>query len=410
MKCKVISLVLGALLASGFSAAAYAETSEVYYAEAFEEADPAVTMSYDEETGMYVYSFDGESEFWASEMLDSSETVTAALWIATESPDVEIKITCEGEPYAYSPTTVLDTVGSYVIEVSRMPVYGEKSTITYNVEITSPDEVADNAVISNIQGRLEMQPDGDGFSYSFGAIGSIWTNVLDGETVSFPAKVLADDALYCSVIRDGAVYSLPQNGVINDDGAYSVTITAYLSDGSVETRYFSFNVYTRATNRLGIYHPPFGYTIQNVYFEGVEYPFEQSYCSFTDDGEYTVVYSNGADSREVVLTSDTTAPVLYFNGGSEIVFDEAVTVTADSPCTITVQKNGMAAGSGTVLNSTGIYRVTAVDEAGNATSARIEITAVSAINPMNIMLVFGVAIVAAIVYFIVQKNKRPVVR
>ncbi len=410
MKCKAISLILGALLASGLSAAAYAETAEVHYNEAVEEAEPAVTMSYDEETGMYVYSFDGESEFWTSEMLDGSGTVTAALWIATESPDIEIKITCEGEPYAYSPTMVLDTVGSYVIEVSRIPVDGEKSTVTYNVEITSPDEVADNAVISNIQGRLEMQPDDDGFSYSFGGVGRIWTNVLDGETVSFPAKVLADDELYCSVTRDGAVYSLPQNGVINEDGAYSVTITAFLSDGSTETRYFGFNVYTGATNRLGIYHPPFGYTIQNVYFEGGEYPFGQNYCSFADDGEYTVIYSNEADSRTVVLTRDTTAPVLYFNGGSEIVFDEAVSITADSPCTISVQKNGMSAGSGTVLNSTGVYRVTAVDEAGNTTSARIEITAVSAINPMDIMLVFGAVIVAAIVYFIVQKNKRPVVR
>lgn len=392
------------------TASAFAEGLDMLPSNTAAEAENELTAVFDEETKMYRYSFSEESEFWTSELLSAAGITVSAFWIATEAPDVTINITKNGEPFDLASAPVLSEMGSYVIEVTYSPAESDKRRLVYEVEVAPPEEAVSGQTAENIYGRLEATNDGDGYSYSFGDAGKVWTNVLDGETVSTPAKLLIDEYLYCTVKRDGAVYPLPQNGVINEDGAYSVSVTASHSDGTLETRVFAFNVYINATNRLGIYQPPFGYSIENVLLDGEEYPFTDNYCYFTDDGEYSVTYSNGVNVLTVLLIRDTTAPVLYFNGSSDIVFDTDVTVTADTPCTITVQKNGMPESSDTTLSGRGIYRVTAVDQAGNTTSIRIEINSASMAEPLAIAVISAGVIIAALIYYIVQKNKRPVVR
>ena len=102
--------------------------------------------------------------------------------------------------------------------------------------------------------------------------------------------------------------------------------------------------------------------------------------------------------------------MLYFNGTTDIVFSEKITVTTDTECTIRVTKNGQVLGSSNELLGAGIYRVTATDTAGNITSARVEIKAVSAINPLDIIIIVVALAVAALVFFFIQKNRRITVR
>lgn len=411
LKDKALALLLTAAVWAGSPATALAVSSEAATADsAVVSAAEELIAVFDEETGMYRYAFDDDSEFWTSELLDATGIVTSAFWAATEAADVEITVTKDGEPFDLDAEPVLSQTGSYVVEIAHAPADGERVVCVYDVEIMPPDEVVSGDTASSIVGRLEVTPDGDGYSYRFGEVGNVWTNVLDGETISEPAKLLIDDVLYCTVRRDGAMYPLPHNGVISEDGAYSATITASHADGTLETRYFTFNVYLNASNRLGIYHPPFGYVIESVSFEGSPYPFTKEYCRFRQDGEYSVTYTNGTDSLTVLLQRDTTPPVLYFNGGSDIIFDDDVTVTADSPCAITVQRNGMPEGTDTTLTESGIYRITAVDKAGNTTSARIEIVRASTAEPLAVALLTAGVVIAAVIYYIIQKNKRPVVR
>ncbi len=404
MKNKAVSLLLGFVLTLTMSVCADAETAEADGNATVQQA--AVSVAYNTQTGMYIHSFVDGCCFHASEELHGGDITTSALWLATESEDIEIRVTLDGVPFAYSPATVLDTEGEYTIQIYHR--HGGNESVTYIVRIVPPEDIAQEQPES-IQGRLELVPDGSGFSYSFGGTDSIYSNVLDGETISFPAKLTLSDGLYCTVIKDGEVYSLPQNGVISESGSYSMELTSYAVDSSVETRRFGFNICIGETNRLGVYHPPFGYSIVSVTLDDKEQPHGGDMYRFTGDGEYVIAYSNGDSERSVTLVRDTAAPVLYFNGGSGMVFDEVVVVTTDSPCTVTVEKNGMPI-DGTTLKGTGIYRVTAVDEAGNTASSRIEIQAVSAFNPMNFALIFGMAAIAAVVYFILIKCSKPVVR
>ncbi len=409
MKNKAAFLA-AAMLSLTLTATARAETAEAApMAEAApttEAAPTAVSMSYSTETGMYIYSFEDGCGFQASEELYGGEVTTSALWLATEDEDVEIRVTLDGMPFAYSPTTVLDTEGDYSIQIYHR--HADSESVSYAVKIAAPEDI-DLGQAVGTEGRLELTPDSEGFYYDFSGAGRMSSNVLDGETVGFPVRLTVPDDLYCTVTRDGAVYSLPKNGIITENGSYSLELTDYSADGSVETRFFGFTVYIGETGRLGVYHPPLGWSLVSVTRSGEPQQHSADMFRFTRDGEYLITYTDGEGERSVTLVRDTAPPVLYFNGGGSRIFDEAVAVTTDTPCTVTVEKNGMPV-SGTMLKGTGIYRVTAVDAAGNSTSARVEIQAVSAFNPMNFAVIFGGAAIAAIVYFIVQKNKKPVVR
>ena len=128
------------------------------------------------------------------------------------------------------------------------------------------------------------------------------------------------------------------------------------------------------------------------------------------EGNYFIEYTDGSISRGVFLSRDTVPPVLYFTGTSDIVFREQVIVSSDTDCTLRVTKNGQIVGNVSELHGSGIYRITATDKAGNITSVRLEIKSVSAINPLDIIIIFTALIAAAVVYFIIQKNRRITVR
>ena len=179
----------------------------------------------------------------------------------------------------------------------------------------------------------------------------------------------------------------------------------------MEKRFFSFNLFSGSTNRLGIFQPPYGFDLTSVEFNGESVPLEnKNFVLLNGEGEYFVEYRNGTTTRCVKLSRDTTPPVLYFNGTTDVVFSEKVVVTSDTECTFRVTKNGQTVGNVTELLGAGIYRITATDKAGNETSARVEIKAISAINPLDFIIIFGVIAVGGLVYFFIQKNRKMTVR
>lgn len=369
-----------------------------------------VTRSYDEENMMYLYTFPDGAVFYSSEVLSGSGNSAAVFLVGSEEEDVSILVN-GGEGFLDPQSEYLFSEnGSYEVTVSHALRNGSGSVqARFAVDIGEQPETAGQ---TEITGRVQLESiDGESFRHTFINGSELVTNVLDGETVGFMPKLTIPEALICSATRDGQVFAVPSSGLITEDGAYNMEFTCYDGDRGMERRTFSFNLFTKPTNRLGIYQPPYGYEISGVKHDGETVPaLSGNYTLLDCDGEYSLEYTNGDVTRMVRLTRDTTPPVLYFNGTTDIVFSEKITVTTDTECTIRVTKNGQVLGSSNELLGAGIYRVTATDTAGNITSARVEIKAVSAINPLDIIIIVIALAVAALVFFFIQKNRRITVR
>lgn len=356
---------------------------------------------YDSETGFYKYAVGADSEVWSSALLHSDGIEVQSFWIGSDSSDIAITITGGDGVVELDGAFVITEAGIYAVDISYSPESGESAGWRYVVTI-SPD--AESTAEPDVTGRLDTVADDGERCYTFGAIGSVRTDVLDGETVSFPVKLLADKSLTCTVTRDGSSYSLPADGIIAEDGAYDVKLTAVYADGSIETRFLSFSIYTGATNRVGIYTPPRGCVITGVTLDGESYPFTAESCRFTADGEYSVSYE-GEVSRMVTLIRDAVPPVLYFNGTNAVEFDEAVEITCDSDCEIVIKRNGVKLSSTNLIKSSGIYVITATDAAGNEATYRIVVALKQFDGLVLCAVIFAALAVAGAVCFAVTKKR-----
>ena len=368
-----------------------------------------VSRSYDEETMMYFYTFPDGASFYASESLTDGENSTSILLVGSEEDDISILVNSGGFLEQASEYFLTEN-GAYEVTVSHILRNGSGSVqarfgVTISEQSVTPEE-------KQITGRVVLESiDGENFRHTFINGTEFVTNVLDGETVNFIPKLSIPESVVCSMTRDGNVFSVPTSGLITEDGAYKMELSCLNDEGKMEKRFFSFNLFASSTNRLGIFQPPYGFELTSVKLNGESVPLEnKNFAVLNGEGEYFVEYKNGTTTRSVMLSRDTTPPVLYFNGTTDVVFSEKVVVTSDTECTFRVTKNGQILGSVTELLGAGIYRITATDKAGNTSSARVEIKAVSAINPLDFIIIFGVLLIGGLVYFFVQKNRKMTVR
>lgn len=369
-----------------------------------------VQSSYDEEKMIYYYAFPDGASFYSSQKLTDGDNNAEVFLVGTEEDDISILVYGGGKFLEQSAEYLLTENGAYEVTVSHSLREGGGS-VQARFSASVGEKTEDSEPVS-ISGRVELNPAGENsFSHKFLDGSELVTNVLDGETVSFFPKLSIPDDIICSMKRDGNIVSVPSSGLITDDGAYSLEFTCYNGENMIEKRFLSFSLFSATTNRLGIYQPPRGYELTSVSLNGGDIPVsDKNHILLNGEGQYEIRYTNGEVSRSVLLTRDTVPPVLYFNGTTDIVFSENVNITSDTPCTLSVLKNGQTLGNVNELMGTGVYRIVATDEAGNSTSIRIEIKAVSAINPLDIVIIVGVLAVAAGVYFFVQKNSRMKVR
>lgn len=369
-----------------------------------------VVRSYDEETMMFYYTFPDGASFYSSNALNDIENSTSILLIGTEEDDISILVNGSGGFAEKSNEYFLTENDNYEVTVSHKLRNGSGSVqARFAVEICEQSTVTEE---KTVVGRVELENiDGENFRHVFINGTELVTNVLDGETVSFIPKLSIPDDVVCTMTRDGKVFSIPASGLITEDGAYKIDFSCFDKTGKMEKRYFSFNLFINPTNRLGIYQPPKGFELKSVEHNGESVSFDnKSFTVLNGDGEFKLEYSSGSLSRSVRLVRDTTPPVLYFNGTTDIVFREKIIVTSDTECTYRVTKNGQIIGDKTELIGAGIYRITATDKAGNLTTARVEIKAVSAINPLDFVIIFGIIAVGGLVYFFIQRNRKITVR
>lgn len=409
MKCKLFALLMAALLLF-VPVSAYAETMESTGGVVITPTG-GTAMTYDSGSGMYTYYFGDGSGFTASADLSSGDAFTFVLMIFPNDDNVDIIITKNGELYDYDPDALISESGVYNVTVLHTHENGELETLNYSVTVQDPSEIAENMEKNTVTGRIQLTSDSGGYSCSFEGLGEVFCSVADGEFSAAAVRLTVDELLGCDITRNGESYAYPANGLFTEDGVYNAIISAVYEEGGMELRYLSFAVFTKPSAALGIYFPPYGYKLDGVLLDGEEYPFSEELCRFTRDGRYQISYNNGSEYKMTVLQRDTTPPVLYFNGGSELVFAEDVQVTTDGPCTLEIYKNGGDnIYESTTLRGNGIYRIIATDSAGNTTTARVEITAPSAINPMLFAGIGAVVLTGSLIYIIAEKKKGPVVR
>lgn len=408
MKCKLSALLMAALLLF-VPVSAYAETEEGTAITVTTPMD-GPDMTYDQGSGMYTYYFEDSSSFSASVDLSTGSAASYVLLLFSDDENVDIIVTRDGKPYPYDPDALIEETGTYAITVLHTLESGAIETLNYSVTIQDLSEIQEEMERNTVTGRIQLVPDSGGYSCSFEELGGVFCSVADGEFSAAPVKLTAHELLGCDITHNGESYAYPSNGLFTEDGFYNVTISAVHEEGGMELRDLSFAVFTEPSAALGIYFPPYGYKLDSVLLDGEEYPFDEELCRFTRDGSYQISYSNAEQNKMTVLRRDTTPPVLYFNGGSQLVFAEDVEVTTDGDCTVEIYKNGDNLYEDTILRGNGIYRVIATDAAGNTTTARIEITAPSAINPMLFAVIGAVVVVISLIYIIAEKKKGPVVR
>lgn len=405
MRAEFLTIALaGAVL---FGTSAYAESAE---SALLTEAYP-LSAELDEERQIYTYSFDDMASFSATSLL-STENTLPYLWIATEDSDVQIKITCGGEAYAYSPTSVINAEGQYSVTISHVLRGNEQPIeVTFSTDITETQDIiigGDGAEIPEpIQGRLELEYDSGGLYHDFIGGVRMESTVLDGETVSSAVTFRIPEDIIVSAVRDGAAYSFPSNGVVDEDGRYRLVLTCADENGGLEGRTMEFRICGESTNSLGIYQPPFGAELVSVTLGGEEIPHTGNFVNCEKDGRYVFTYDYKGTRRSAAVEVDTRAPILKFNGTDGVTFMEQVTVTSDTPCTYTIYKNGQPTDNTPVLTGTGVFRIYASDAAGNSSCYRVEIKAVSAINPMN-FVVIGLAAAAGCAAYFVWNRKRKI--
>lgn len=394
--------------------AAYAETSEIITENPLLTEEFPLTATLDEERQIYTYSFEDNASFAATSLL-SAENTLPYLWLATEDDDVQIKITRDGEAYAYSPTSVINAEGQYSVTVSHILRGNEEPVeVTFSADITETQDIltdsSGDTIPEPIVGRLELESDSGELYHEFLGGVRVESSVLDGETVSSAVKITVPDEMIVSATRDGENYTFPSNGIIDEDGRYKLIMTCTDKNGGVERRTMEFRICAEPTNSIGIFQPPYNTELVSATLDGEGLELPGNFVNCERDGRYEFTYQYGNLRRSVSVVVDTRAPVLKFNGTDDITFMEQVTVTSDTPCEYTIYKNGQPTDNSPVLTGTGIFRIYAEDAAGNKSSYRVEIKAVSAVNPMNFVVIGAVLAVGGAIYFVWNKNRRIRVR
>ncbi len=412
--------VLAAELFLAISASAVATSEGAEYAVGTEEISgynaSAITSYINSSTMMYDCYFSDGAAFSISCVPETDGETVYFLCIETDDPTISVDMWVNGSPIDYSLGTMITATGLYDVKITHTMSDGTPVLLEYSYNLVELGLFEDEENISDSVdvtiGRLTTEYIDGSFRYDFhDGISYVRTNILDGEITNHNVAFSISDDLYCSVMRNGEIYPLPANGILSEEGAYSMTFSSSGGAGGAEVRKLNFHICNTPVSDITVYYPPKGYNISGVKNDkGDLHGFSADSYLMEYDGEYTFSYTDGILSREVTIIRDTTSPVLYFNGTNDSSFDTAVTVTASEPCSITVSRNGLIYDNISVLGSAGFYQVTAVDTAGNETSMRIEITAASAIHPRTFAVIFGGAALTAVVFFIIMKKQRPVVR
>ena len=385
MRCKLFAVLASFAVSLSLSLSVSAESTEVEISDLYENDDAETTDNsgffYDSETQLYRYEFANGEKLFATAPL-SAENAVPYMWLSW-SENVEVIVLLNGNDAGFTKGNMLTESGNYSVYA-----VSEGETKQFEFAVLSGTTVTD----SRFEGKIT-----DGI---FSAEG-ISSNVLDGETITFPAEITADSDYICTVIRNGSAETMNGKLYFADDGAYNITFTDVTSGRICR---LSFVIMQKPSSKAELFTAPTGFEITTASLDGEKIPAAKTLV-LDRDGKYAITYSNGEITRTMSFTRDTRAPKLYFNGTQNITFGEPVVITADGEYKYEILKDGFAYDMyDNTLSASGIYRVTATDDAGNSVIRRVIIEAKSGIAPMGIIVSCAAVLAVIVGYFIYHKT------
>ena len=356
------------------------EISDLYENETYETLESS-GFFYDSETQLYRYEFENGEKLFATAPL-SAKNAVPYMWLSW-SENVEAVVLLNGEDVGFTNGDMLTESGNYSVYA-----VSDSETKQFNFAIQSGVTVTD----SRFEGKIT-----DGLFLADG----ITSNVLDGETITFPAEITADSDYICTVIKNGSAETMSGKLYFAEDGTYNITFTDVTSGRICR---LSFVIMQKTSSKAELFTAPKGFEITSASLDGEEIPKGETLV-LDRDGEYTITYSSGEITRTMSFTRDTKAPKLYFNGTQNITFGEPVKITADGDYRYEILKDGFVYDMyDNTLSASGIYRVNATDNAGNSVTRRVIIEAKSGIAPMGIIISCAAVLAIIVGYFIYHKT------
>ncbi len=389
MKCKIAAVIAAAAMCFLLTGNVFAEAeisdveilSDGETADSGEAASGGTDLVYNSETELYTFTFDNGETLYSTSPL-SADAGISYLWLSW-SENVEVILLLNGEDIGYTKGSILSESGSYTLYA-----ISDVQTVQFSFALESETAVTDGR-FSGVYENGRFSADG------------ITSNVLDGETIAFPAEISVDDNYICTVTHGEDTSTLSRNIYLSDEGDYSLVFTD-MTGGKIYR--LSFVIMQEPSGNIDIFTAPAGYEITSAAVDGEEIP-HGKVLLMDKDGEYAISYSNGTVNRTMTVSRDTKAPVLYFNGGRKLTFSDPVVITADGDYTYEILKDGFNyTMRDNTLSASGIYRINASDEAGNVATYRVVIEAKSGIAPAGIIISSAAVVIILAAYFIYHKT------
>ncbi|MBR6381410.1 MAG: hypothetical protein IKS07_07045 [Lachnospiraceae bacterium] len=294
----------------------------------------------------------------------------------------------------------LEDMTSYTGEIDAFTGEPAEVTTPYGTTtVESSRSAIANGIYYDKDTRMYIYPVGSGVS-------EISASVMDGMVCTGAVQIDVPEGVVMELYRNGSQVEFTGNNLVRETGEYTVVVG---DEGSTQSL-FSFTLVGEKTGLISGYTMPAGFRITDAMLNGEYAPWSRSYISLAEEGYYAITYE--CERTEVVynlnITIDHTAPELTFEGVEEDGRARgAVTVLgAEQTDQVTVYKDGSRI---TFLNNkltqSGRYEVVAVDDADNMST--YQFTIMIYVDSHGILFfLFVVAVIAAIVTYLVLKRKK----
>ena len=302
-----------------------------------------------------------------------------------------------------------DTVGTQEVSendaLSAPETEGEDAADGGNTDISAPENTDILSVWDNSSGYYQnVLKTGETF----------FTSLPNGSITNEPVTVQTTEGLEFTAYKDGKEYTdFVPGEPVNVVGSYAVYISkpgdeAFLDSYPFGNPAFRFRIINRMVSDIGMINAPYGVTIRNVRYNGLDANdtmLINSYEAHIDsNGDYEITFDDEAGSREVTFTLDNEPPVFavdvqpneakvtYYSGDiARCVLYRGDKIESEQPLIDSVTRSGK-------------YTLIVYDAAGN--SSKSEFTVRYRINAAAVIAIFAVlAVIAAAVVYIYRMRK-----
>ena len=247
------------------------------------------------------------------------------------------------------------------------------------------------------------------FVFPLSVTDEVLCSAADGMIVTDPVVLRSSGSSTLYVYRNGELFDMNGSDEIKETGEYVVCAGA----GS-DNRICSFTIVGPSASVIHKYSMPDGFVIREAARDGSTTDYSRYYVDMETEGSYRIDYTctaTGVDYR-LVTQIDRTPPKLALSGtvGSDGKVHSMVSFSGlEAEDTFYVELDGrplnveIINGSGK-LKSSGVYYVSATDQAGNSVSLEFTIVGYLDSNGVLFILLVVVALAAVAVYAVYKRR------